>query len=140
MGGMTTLDTASAAGTYACSPTGLSHVKCFHLQSLAHAATPRFVASNKAEMWWISEHEGTRSVLPNVVNLEHITINTTPVTRNCWSLRAWTGWFHEVVRKPRMASDFTGLATEHGFDVVLPLDPLSMETHVWRESPPCTGS
>ena len=25
-----------------------------------------------------------------------------------------------------------GLALEHGFDVVLPLDSLSMETHVWR--------
>ena len=136
MGGMTTLDTASADGTYA--------VLADRIESCAgdvsiYSRLPmrqllRFVASNKAEMWWISEHEGTRSIPPNVVNLEqHITVNTTPsqellVIEGLDWLVSRSGAQATLAWLQRLHS----LAVEHGFDVVLPLDPLSMETHVWR--------
>ena len=136
MGGMVTLDTASVASTY-----GLlfERIESCEGDVSIYSRLPmrqllRYVASNKAEMWWISEHEGNRSVAPNVVDMEdHITINTTPsqelliiegldwlVSRSgAQDTLAWLQRLH-------------GLAAEHGFDVVLPLDPLSMETHVWR--------
>lgn len=136
MGGMTTLDTASADGTYA--------VLADRIESCAgdvsiYSRLPmrqllRFVASNKAEMWWITEHEGTRSIPPNVVNLEqHITVNTTPsqellVIEGLDWLVSRSGAQATLAWLQRLHS----LAVEHGFDVVLPLDPLSMETHVWR--------
>ena len=136
MGGMTTLDTASADGTYA--------VLADRIESCAgdvsiYSRLPmrqllRFVASNKAEMWWITEHEGTRSIPPNVVNLEqHITVNTTPTQE----LLVIEGLDWLVSRSGAQATlawlqRLHSLAVEHGFDVVLPLDPLSMETHVWR--------
>ena len=136
MGGMTTLDTASADGTYA--------VLADRIESCAgdvsiYSRLPmrqllRFVASNKAEMWWITEHEGTRSIPPNVVNLEqHITVNTTPsqellVIEGLDWLVSRSGAQATLAWLQRLHS----LAVERGFDVVLPLDPLSMETHVWR--------
>ena len=136
MGGMTTLDTASADGTYA--------VLADRIESCAgdvsiYSRLPmrqllRFIASNKAEMWWISEHEGTRSIPPNVVNLEqHITVNTTPsqellVIEGLDWLVSRSGAQATLAWLQRLHS----LAVERGFDVVLPLDPLSMETHVWR--------
>jgi len=136
MGGMVTLDTASAASTY-----GLlfERIESCEGDVSIYSRLPmrqllRYVASNKAEMWWISEHEGNRSVAPNVVDMEdHITTNTTTsqelliiegldwlVSRSgAQDTLAWLQRLH-------------GLAAEQDFDVVLPLDPLSMETQVWR--------
>lgn len=136
MGGMVSLDTASAAETYqllsdrieACEGDVAIYSRLPMRQLL------RFIASNKAEMWWISEHEGTRSVSPNVVNLErHITVNTTP-TQELLVIEGldWLVSRSGVQDTLAWLQRLHGLAVEHDFDVVLPLDPLSMETHVWR--------
>ena len=136
MGGMVSLDTASAAETYqllsdrieACEGDVAIYSRLPMRQLL------RFIASNKAEMWWISEHEGNRSVSPNVVNLErHITVNTTP-TQELLVIEGldWLVSRSGVQDTLAWLQRLHGLAVEHDFDVVLPLDPLSMETHVWR--------
>ena len=136
MGGMTTLDTASVDGTYA--------VLADRIESCAgdvsiYSRLPmrqllRFVASNKAEMWWITEHEGTRSIPPNVVNLEqHITVNTTP-TQELLVIEGldWLVSRNGVQKTLAWLQRLHGQAAELGFDVVLPFDSLSMEAHVWR--------
>jgi len=136
MGGMVTLDTASAAGTYGLLSDRIESCKgdVSIYSRLPMRQLLRFVASNKAEMWWISEHEGTRSVPPNVMDVEkHINGNTTPsqellVIEGLDWLVSRSGAEDTLAWLQRLH----GLALEHGFDVVLPLDSLSMETHVWR--------
>ena len=136
MGGMVTLDTASAAGTYGLLSDRIESCKgdVSIYSRLPMRQLLRFVASNKAEMWWISEHEGTRSVPPNVMDVEeHINDNTTPlqellVIEGLDWLVSRSGAEDTLAWLQRLH----GLALEHGFDVVLPLDSLSMETHVWR--------
>ena len=136
MGGMVTLDTASAAGTYGLLSDRIEACKgdVSIYSRLPMRQLLRFVASNKAEMWWISDHEGTRSVSPNVMDVEeHINGNTTPsqellVIEGLDWLVSRSGAEDTLAWLQRLH----GLALEHDFDVVLPLDSLSMETHVWR--------
>ena len=136
MGGLFTLDTASSATTYSVLADRIE--SCDGDVSI-YSRLPmrqllRFVPSNKAEMWWLSDHEDARAVAPNVAILEqHINLNTDPsqellvvegldwlVSRNgAQEVLAWLQRLH-------------GHAAEQGFDVMLPLDSLSMETHVWR--------
>lgn len=136
MGGLVTLDTASTAKTYAVLSerieTCAGDVSIY--SRLPMRQLLRFVASNMAEMWWISEHEDARAVAPNVAILEeHINLNLGPsqellvvegldwlVSRNgVQKTLAWLQRLH-------------GQAAELGFDVMLPFDSLSMEAHVWR--------
>ena len=136
MGGMVTLDTASAAGTYAVLSDRIESCKgeVSIYSRLPMRQLLRFIPSNMAEMWWISEHQGTRSVTPDVVEIEqHITANTTTtldllVIEGLDWLVSRSGAQDTLAWLQRLHS----LAVEHDFDVVLPLDPLSMETHVWR--------
>ena len=136
MGGLFTLDTASTTKTYAVLSERIE--TCDGSVSI-YSRLPmrqllRFVASNMAEMWWISEHEDARAVAPNVAILEeHINLNIGPsqkllvvegldwlVSRNgVQETLAWLQRLH-------------GRAAEQGFDVMLPFDSLSMDAHVWR--------
>ena len=81
MGGMVTLDTASAAVIYELLSDRIesSEGNVSVYSRLPMRQLLRFVASNKAEMWWISDHEDPRSVAPTVGDVEkHINTNLTP--------------------------------------------------------------
>jgi hypothetical protein len=136
MGGLRTLDSASAADTYA----ALSDLieSCDGDVSI-YSRLPmrqilRYVASNKAELWWVSEHQDARAVGPDVSTVEHhinANIGHSPallVVEGVDWLVARSGAQEVLAWLQRL--DRT--AVEHNIDVVLPVDSLSVETQVWR--------
>ena len=136
MGGMVTLDTASAAVIYGFLSDRIesSEGNVSIYSRLPMRQLLRFVASNKAEMWWISDHEDPRSVAPTVGSVEkHINTNLTP-SQDLLIVEGldWLVSRSGVQDTLAWLQQLHGQAVEHDFDVVLPLDSLSMETHVWR--------
>jgi len=136
MGGLFTLDSGTAAHTYALlSPQieqGEGKVSIY--SRLPMRQLLRFVASNNAEMWWISDHDGARSVEPDVPVLEaHINQHLNESTQLLvvegidW-LVSRTGSQPTLAWLQRLHS----MAIERDMDVILPVDPLSMEAQVWR--------
>lgn len=136
MGGLRTLDSTSAADTYA----SLSdRIESCDGDVSIYSRLPmrqllRYVPSNKAELWWISEHEDARAVGPDVSTVEHhINANighsqALLVVESMEWLVARSGAQEVLAWLQRLHS----AAVEHDIDVVLPVDSLSVETHVWR--------
>jgi hypothetical protein len=136
MGGLRTLDSASAADTYAALSGRIE--SCDGNVSI-YSRLPvrqllRYVASNTAELWWVSEHQDARAVGPDVSTVEHhinANIGHSPallVVEGVEWLVARSGAQEVLAWLQRL--DRT--AVEHNIEVVLPVDSLSVETQVWK--------
>lgn len=94
----------------------------------------RYIPSNKAEMWWLTDREDQRAVAPDIEVLEaHVSGQLGPagslliVEALDWmasrsgeeATLAWLQRLDAIVR-------------ERDIDVVLPVDPLSLRVHFWR--------
>ena len=94
----------------------------------------RYIPSNKAEMWWLTDREDQRAVAPDIQALEtHVSGQLGPagslviVEGVDWMARrsgeeATLAWLQRLDAAVR----------ERDIDVVLPVDPLSLSVHFWR--------
>ena len=94
----------------------------------------RYIPSNKAEMWWLTDREDQRAVAPDIQALEtHVSGQLGPpgslviVEGLDWMAsrsgeEATLAWLQRLDAAVR----------ERGIDVVLPVDPLSLSVHFWR--------
>ena len=93
----------------------------------------RYVSTNTADMWWLSEHETPRAVVPNPRTVEdHIKTNTRETT----SLVILEGIDWLVRRSDEstvlsMLQVLDGLAKERGFELVLAGDSLALNPTFW---------
>ena len=93
----------------------------------------RYVSTNTADMWWLSEHETPRAVVPNPTTVEeHIKTNTRETT----SLVILEGIDWLVRRSDEstvlaMLQVLDGLAKERGFELVLAGDSLALNPTFW---------
>jgi len=93
----------------------------------------RYVSTNTAEMWWLSEHETPRAVVPDPATVEvHINTNTRATTSLVilegidWLVRR-----SDESRVLSMLQSLDGLAKERGFDLVLAGDSLALNPTFW---------
>ena len=93
----------------------------------------RFIPSNRASLWWISEHSSDQSVLPDPeVVLTHIDGCASSST----DLIVLEGvdWFVDRTSPQdtmRMIQSLDALSREHELDVVLPVDSLALTSQFW---------
>lgn len=136
MGGLYTLDSASAANTYTVLSSMMesSDGNVSIYSRLPMRQLLRYVASNHANMWWISEHDGPRSIQPHVAVLEdHILRHlSTPHAMLIVEGMDWLVSRDGAQETLAWLQRLHGVAVERDIDVVLPVDSLSMETQVWR--------
>ena len=93
----------------------------------------RFIPSNRASLWWISEHSSAQSVMPDPeVVLTHIDGRASSST----DLIVLEGvdWFVDRTSPQdtlRMIQSLDALSREHQLDLVLPVDSLALTSQFW---------
>ena len=93
----------------------------------------RFIPSNRASLWWISEHSSAQSVMPDPeVVLTHIDGQASAST----DLIVLEGvdWFVDRTSPQdtlRMIQSLDALSREHQLDLVLPVDSLALTSQFW---------
>lgn len=93
----------------------------------------RFIPSNRASLWWISEHSSAQSVMPDPeVVLTHIDGRANSST----DLIVLEGvdWFVDRTSPQdtlRMIQSLDALSREHQLDLVLPVDSLALTSQFW---------
>ena len=135
MAGMQTLDTSRSEEVYLRLDDIIEHadqtVHCY--SRLPMRQLLRYVPSNRAEMWWLSDHETPRSIVPEPgVVLEHVSANTQRST----SLVVLEGIDWLVGRSSEasvlnMLQVLDSLAKERSFDVVVAGDSLALNPIFW---------
>lgn len=93
----------------------------------------RHVSSNKAEMWWLSEHETPRSIPPTT---EAIFDHINQVTAQATTLAVVEGidWLVSKTNEQtvmKLMQDLDELARSRGFSVIFPVDSLSLNAMFW---------
>lgn len=136
MAGLFTLDSGAAANTYAVLSAridaGAGKVSIY--SRLPMRQLLRFVASNNAEMWWISEHDDPRSVEPDVSVLEDHIDQHLDESHHLLVVEGIDWLVARAGSQPILAwlQRLHSRAIQMGMDVVFPVDPLSIEAQVWR--------
>ena len=93
----------------------------------------KFIPSNRASLWWISEHSSAQSVMPDPeVVLTHIDGRASSST----DLIVLEGvdWFVDRTSPQdtlRMIQSLDALSREHQLDLVLPVDSLALTSQFW---------
>ena len=135
MVGLHTLDSSSPSDAYL----ALEHrilgatgdVLCY--SRLPMRQLLRFIPSNRASLWWISEHSSAQSVMPDPeAVLTHIDERAGSST----DLIVLEGvdWFVDRTSPQdtmRMIQSLDALSREHELDVVLPVDALALTSQFW---------
>lgn len=108
------------------------HVMCYSRLPLRQLL--RYVATNTADMWWISEHESPRSVSPNATSLEqHLQSQLNDHTELI--IVEGLDWIASRSTVPDTLAwlqRLDGLVRHHDVDVIFPIDPLTVEATFWR--------
>mgnify|MGYP001156935095 FL=1 len=135
MVGLHTLDSSSPTDAYLALEhrilTASGDVLCY--SRLPMRQLLRFIPSNRASLWWISEHSSAQSVLPDPeVVLTHIDGRASPST----DLIVLEGvdWFVDRTSPQdtmRMIQSLDALSREHELDIVLPVDSLALTSQFW---------
>ena len=135
MGGMFTLESASPTDTFRNLDKRISEadggVVCY--SRLPMRQLLRYMPSNSASMWWISEHESPQSVRPHPSNVgDHVIGN---VGKNT-SLVMIDGldWFITKASQEECLAflqRMDALSRELDFTIVYPVDPLAFEAVFW---------
>ena len=135
MGGMYTLESASPTDTFRNLDERISEaeggVVCYSRLPLRQLL--RYMPSNSASMWWISEHESPQSVRPHPSNVgDHVIAN---VGKNT-SLVMIDGldWFITKASQGECLAflqRMDAVARELDFTIVYPVDPLAFEAVFW---------
>jgi hypothetical protein len=93
----------------------------------------RYVSTNTAEMWWLSEHETSRAIAPDPATVhDHIEANTRETT----ALVVLEGIDWLVRRSDEatvlsMLQGLDGLTKERGFNLILAGDSLALRPTFW---------
>ena len=135
MGGMYTLESASPMDTFRNLDARISEaeggVVCYSRLPLRQLL--RYMPSNSASMWWISEHESPQSVRPHPSNVgDHVIAN---VGKNT-SLVMIDGldWFITKASQGECLAflqRMDAVARELDFTIVYPVDPLAFDAVFW---------
>ncbi len=135
MVGLHTLDSSSATDAYL----ALEHrILAASGDVLCYSRLPmrqllRFIPSNRANLWWISEHSSDQSVLPDPeVVLTHIDGRASPSTELI--VLEGVDWFVDRTSPQdtmRMIQSLDALSREHELDVVFPVDSLALTSQFW---------
>lgn len=108
------------------------HVICYSRLPLRQLL--RYVATNTAEMWWISEHESPRSVSPDATSIEqHLTSQLSGDTELI--IVEGLDWIASRSTVPATLAwlqRLDGLVRHQDLEVIFPLDPLTVESSFWR--------
>ena len=93
----------------------------------------RHVSSNKAEMWWLSEHETPRSITPTAEAIfEHINQGTAqPTTLVVVEGIDWLVSKTNEQTVMKLMQDLDELARSRKFSVIFPVDSLSLNAMFW---------
>ena len=135
MGGMYTLESASPTDTFRSLDKRISETKgglvCY--SRLPMRQLLRYMPSNSASMWWISEHASPQSIIPHPASVgDHVVAN---VDKNT-SLVMIDGldWFITKASQGECLAflqRMDALARELDFTIVYPVDPLAFEAVFW---------
>ena len=135
MGGMYTLESASPTDTFRILDRRISESKgdvvCY--SRLPMRQLLRYMPSNSATMWWISEHESPQSVLPHPSSVgDHVIANVGKHT----SLVMIDGldWFITKASQEdclAFLQRMDAVARELDFTIVYPVDPLAFKAVFW---------
>jgi len=135
MVGLHTLDSSSPSDTYLALEGRIDgasgEVLCY--SRLPMRQLLRFIPSNRANLWWISEHASAQSVAPDPeVVLAHIDAHSSAST----GLIVLEGvdWFAERTSASdtmQMIQSLDALSRERLLDVVLPVDALALSSQFW---------
>ena len=135
MVGLHTLDSSSPSDAYL----ALDHrvlgatgdVLCYSRLPLRQLL--RFIPSNRASLWWISDHSSAQSVVPDPqVVLKHI--DDRAGTSTDLIVLEGVDWFVDRTSPQetmRMIQSLDALSREHEFDIVLPVDALALTSQFW---------
>ena len=135
MAGMHTLDTSRSEEVYLRLDNIIEHAaQAVHCYSrLPMRQLLRYVPSNRAEMWWLSDHETPRSIAPDPgVVLEHVS-NQTQMGTSMVVLEGidWLVGRSSEAAVLNMLQVLDSLAKERSFDIVLAGDSLALNPTFW---------
>ena len=136
MVGLFTLESTTPTTTYGALADRIDatagHVMCYSRLPLRQLL--RYIATNTADMWWISEHESPRSIPPDAPSIEqHLQSQLNDDTELI--IVEGLDWIASRSTVPATLAwlqRLDGLVRHQDVDVVFPLDPLTVESSFWR--------
>ena len=135
MAGMQTLDTPRSEDVYEQLDEAIMAAKrTVHCYSrLPMRQLLRFVPSNQAEMWWLSEHETPRAVHPDpAIVLDHIASNThEPTALVVLEGIDWLVSRSSEAHVLNMLQSLDTLSKDRDFEVVIAGDSLALNPRFW---------
>ena len=93
----------------------------------------RYLPSNRAEMWWISEHESPQSVMPDPEGLvRHVSAHSSSATELI--VIEGLDWIVErssTAATLRMIQSLDALSRQHAMDLVFSVDAIALPSTFW---------
>ena len=136
MGALSTFESSDTGDVYAFLTPQITNCKgevaCY--SRLPMRQLLRYIPSNLAEMWWLTDREDQRAVAPDIETLDaHVNGQLGPpgsllIVEGLDWLASRSG--EEVTLAWLQRLD--AAVRERDIDVVLPVDPLSLSVHFWR--------
>ena len=136
MGALNTFESSDTGDVYAFLTPQITNCKgevaCY--SRLPMRQLLRYIPSNSAEMWWLTDREDQRAVAPDIETLDaHVNGQLGPpgsllIVEGLDWLASRSG--EEVTLAWLQRLD--AAVRERDIDVVLPVDPLSLRVHFWR--------
>ena len=136
MGALNTFESSDTGDVYAFLTPQITNCKgevaCY--SRLPMRQLLRYIPSNLAEMWWLTDREDQRAVTPDIETLDaHVNGQLGPpgsllIVEGLDWLASRSG--EEVTLAWLQRLD--AVVRERDIDVVLPVDPLSLSVHFWR--------
>ena len=136
MGALNTFESSDTGDVYAFLTPQITNCKgevaCY--SRLPMRQLLRYIPSNLAEMWWLTDREDQRAVAPDIETLDaHVNGQLGPpgsllIVEGLDWLASRSG--EEVTLAWLQRLD--AVVRERDIDVILPVDPLSLSVHFWR--------
>ena len=135
MAGLHTLDSSSSSSTYLALEDRIlsasGDVLCY--SRLPMRQLLRYLPSNRAEMWWISEHESPQSVVPDPEGLvRHVSAHSSSATELI--VIEGLDWIVErssTAATLRMIQSLDALSRQHAMDLVFSVDAIALPSTFW---------
>lgn len=135
MAGLHTLDSSSSSSTFLALEERIlsasGDVLCY--SRLPMRQLLRYLPSNRAEMWWISEHESPQSVMPDPEGLvRHVSAHSSSATELI--VIEGLDWIVErssTAAALRMIQSLDALSRQHAMDLVFSVDAIALPSTFW---------
>ena len=136
MGALNTFESSDAGEVYAFLTPQITDCKgevvCY--SRLPMRQLLRYIPSNKAEMWWLTDREDLRAVAPDIEALEAHVNGQLGVAGSLLIVEGLDWMASRSGEEATLAwlQRLDAAVRERDIDVVLPVDPLSLSVYFWR--------